>query len=65
VAVVKPEPLPLRIPLRLVVTASVPELVTGELETVKPEGMVRPTEVTVPEPLPADAHTNAEPFHCK
>lgn len=36
------------IPPRVVVTAIVPAPVTGELLTVNPEGIVRPTEVTVP-----------------
>lgn len=48
VAAVRPEPVPLMTPLRLVVTDKVPLLVTGEPETEKPVGMESPTEVTVP-----------------
>jgi hypothetical protein len=44
-------PVPLRTPLKEVVTAIVPELVTGELVTVKPVGIDSPTEVTVPPEL--------------
>jgi hypothetical protein len=42
----KPLPLPWRTPLRVVETASVPLDVTGEPVTLKPVGIVRPTELT-------------------
>jgi hypothetical protein len=44
--VVKPEPLPRSGPFREVVTASVPDDVTGEPDTENPEGMESPTDVT-------------------
>lgn len=46
VAAVKPEPVPLIIPPSEVVTVNVPVVVTGEPETVKPEGIDNPTDVT-------------------
>lgn len=55
-AVVNPEPLPLRTPLSAVVTAIVPEAVTGEDPTVNPDGILKPTEVTVP-PEPVAVNT--------
>lgn len=48
VAVVNPEPVPFSSPLSAVVMASVPELVTGDPETLKPDGTVSATLVTVP-----------------
>mgnify|MGYP006349131043 CR=1 FL=1 len=62
--VVKPEPLPRKGPFRVVVTAIVPDVVTGEEPTEKPEGMVRPTLVTVPEPVEIVAGAHVAPFHC-
>ena len=51
--VVSPEPFPRRGPLSVVVTASVPEVVTGEPPTLNPDGIVSPTLVTLPEPAAA------------
>jgi hypothetical protein len=46
--VMSPEPLPRTGPFSVVVTPRVPEEVTGEPETLKPDGIVKPTLVTVP-----------------
>lgn len=56
-AVVMPLPSPRRTPFNVVVTANVPALVTGELATEKPDGMVSPTLVTVPPPPPPPGTT--------
>jgi hypothetical protein len=41
---------------KVTVAVKVPDVVTGELVTVNPDGRERPTEVTVPEPLPLPTH---------
>ena len=62
VAVVKPEPVPLMMPLRAVVIASVPVEVIGLPETDRPDGTVMATLVTPSATLEATL-TKSEPFH--
>jgi len=61
VPVVKADPVPLSIPFRVVVTVRVPAPVTGELVTVNPDGIERPTDVTEPPP-PAPGHAWKDGF---
>jgi hypothetical protein len=53
--VVNPEPFPRTGPFNEVVTAKVPDVVTGEPATLKPDGIVSATLVTVPAPPPPTA----------
>jgi hypothetical protein len=61
VAVVKPEPLPFKMPFSVVVTANVPEPVTGLPLTENPVGIDKPTLVTVPDPAGDDQDNVPEP----
>ena len=64
-AVVKPVPVPFKMPVRVVVTVRVPDVITGLLETVNPLGMERPTEVTVPLLVVGACDSQVVPFEVR